>query len=215
MNQKKNPDTAELVRGKTGSLIGSLTSLLSICKALPMSYNRDLQEANPNIVDSVNTTTSSVKIMTGMIEDMRINSNAMFLKAKEGFTTATELADTLVRVTGIPFRTAHQIIGIIATESEIPTLEKIDGVSQNVLGKKLSDQGLTEDMIQEALDPVLNIKKRNVIGGPAPDEMRRSLKNCKSKLENDEQKLNELNSKIESSIDNLFGLVNDCIKSNN
>lgn len=212
MPQKKNPDTAELIRGKTGSSIGSLTSLLSIFKALPMSYNRDLQEANPSIVDIVNTTSSSVKIMSGMFEGMQINSEAMLSRAKEGFTTATELADTLVRVTGIPFRTAHQIIGAIAKEPGTPTIEKIDNVSLDVLGKKLSDIGLTEGLVQEALDPVLNIKKRDVIGGPAPDEMLRCINNCKSKLENDEKKLEKVNSNISSSIDNLFELVDGCIK---
>ena len=212
MPQKKNPDTAELIRGKSGSVIGSLMSILSICKALPLSYNRDLQEATPNIWHSVETTRAAIRMMEGMIKTMKVNSDVMASQSVNGFTTATELADTLVRSTGIPFRTAHQIVGVLARGSGEPTLGEIDAVAHNVIGESLSARGLTEEEVCEALDAVSNIKKRVVPGGPAPEEVKRSLKNRINLLEEDEQTIKELNTRIGGSIKNLLEVVDRCIK---
>lgn len=211
MPQKKNPDTAELVRGKSGVAIGSLMSLLSICKALPLSYNRDLQEATPNIWRSIETTRAAVRIMAGMVGTMKVKTNIMAIQSVIGFTTATELADTLVRVTGVPFRTAHQIIGVLSRGKGEPTLGEIDAVAHNVIGESLSGRGLTEEMVREALDPIANIKKRTVTGGPAPDEVRRSINSQMAKLGKDEQELESLNKRIDDSISNLLGVVGECI----
>lgn len=211
MPQKKNPDTAELVRGKSGVAIGSLMSLLSICKSLPLSYNRDLQEATPNIWRSIETTRAAVRIMAGMVGTMKVNIDMMAEQSVAGFTTATELADTLVKVTGVPFRTAHQIVGVLARGSGEPTLGEIDAVAHSVIGESLSGRGLTEEMVREALDPTANIKKRNVTGGPAPDEVRRSINSQMAKLGKDEQELESLNKRIDDSISNLLGVVGECI----
>ncbi|MDO9516819.1 MAG: argininosuccinate lyase [Methanosarcinaceae archaeon] len=211
MPQKKNPDTAELIRGKSGVAIGSLMSLLSICKSLPLSYNRDLQEATPNIWRSIETTRAAVRIMAGMVGTMKVKKNIMAIQSVIGFTTATELADTLVRATGIPFRTAHQIVGVLSRGKGEPTLGEIDAVAHNVIGESLRGRGLTEDMVREALDPRSNIKKRNIIGGPAPDEVRRSLNSNMVKLGEDEQELKSLNKRIDDSISNLLGVVAECI----
>ncbi len=211
MPQKKNPDTAELIRGKSGVAIGSLMSLLSICKALPLSYNRDLQEATPNIWCSIETTRAAVRIMAGMIGTMKVNIDMMAIQSVIGFTTATELADTLVRVTGVPFRTAHQIVGVLARGSGEPTLGEIDAVAHSVIGESLSGRGLTEEMVREALNPTANIKKRNVTGGPAPDEVRKSINSQMAKLGKDEQELESLNKRIDDSISNLLGVVGECI----
>ncbi|MBN1134548.1 MAG: argininosuccinate lyase [Methanosarcinaceae archaeon] len=212
MPQKKNPDTAELIRGKSGSVIGSLMSILSICKALPLSYNRDLQEATPNIWLSVETTRAAIRMMEGMIKTMKVNSDVMASQSVNGFTTATELADTLVRSTGIPFRTAHQIVGVLARGSGEPTLGEIDAVAYNVIGESLSARGLTEEKVCEALDAKSNIKKRVVPGGPAPEEVKRSLKNRMNLLEEDEQAIKKLNTKICGSIKKLLEVVDRCIK---
>jgi len=110
-----------------------------------------------------------------MVATMTINKTTMASQSTSGFTTATELADTMVRVCGIPFRTAHQIVGMLARGSGAPTLSEIDAVAHNVIGESLSSQGLTENMIKEALDPILNVRKRQVIGGPSPREMERAL----------------------------------------
>ncbi|HJH31478.1 MAG TPA: argininosuccinate lyase [Methanosarcinaceae archaeon] len=211
MPQKKNPDTAELVRGKCGVAIGSLMSLLSICKSLPLSYNRDLQEATPNIWRPIETTRAAVRIMAGMVGTMKVNTDMMAKQSVAGFTTATELADTIVRATGVPFRTAHQIVGVIARGSGEPTPGEIDAVAHSVIGESLGGRGLTEEMVREALDPISNIKKRNVTGGPAPGKVRESLNKHSVKLDKDEQELERLNKRIDDSISNLLGVVDECI----
>jgi len=211
MPQKKNPDTAELLRGKSGAAIGSLMSLLAICKALPLSYNRDLQEATPNIMRSLETTRASVRIMNGMMATMSINKENMAGLATAGFTTATELADTMVRVCDIPFRTAHQIVGVLARGNGEPTLGEIDAVAHNVIGESLSSRGLTEDMVEEALDPILNVSKRSVIGGPSPDSMERLIESSRERIANDTEILESLIANRDSAIEGLFCEVEKCI----
>ncbi|WP_406657500.1 argininosuccinate lyase [Methanolobus sp. ZRKC2] len=211
MPQKKNPDTAELMRGKSGVATGSLMSLLTICKGLPLSYNRDLQEATPNIWRSVETTRSAVRIMKGMIETMKVNGDAMYRQSTTGFTTATELADTMVRLADIPFRTAHQIVGVLARGDGNPSLEDIDAVASDVIGEKLSSRGLTADMITEALDPVLNIKKRSIPGGPSPDEISGAIEKRKAELEAEMSGISDLNRSIETSLEELFSVVDKSI----
>jgi argininosuccinate lyase len=209
MPQKKNPDTAELMRGKTGVAVGALMSLLTICKGLPLSYNRDLQEATPNIWRSVETVRASVRIMEGMVRTMKIHSEVLAAQSVTGFTTATELADTFVRETGIPFRTAHQIVGMLARDGEKPALEKIDSVAEVVLGESLSSLGLTEKMVKEALNPVSNIKKRKVAGGPAPEEMQHYLSKRQAELELNEQEIATLKDIVDSAFENLLAVVEE------
>ncbi|ABE51960.1 argininosuccinate lyase [Methanococcoides burtonii] len=211
MPQKKNPDTAELLRGKSGVTIGSLMSLLAICKALPLSYNRDLQEATPNIMQSLETTRASVRIMNGMIATMSINKENMAGLATAGFTTATELADTMVRVCDIPFRTAHQIVGVLARGSGEPTLGEIDAVAHNVIGESLSSRGLTEKMVKEALDPILNVSKRSVIGGPSPESMERLIESSRERIANNTEILESLIANRDNAIESLFCEVEKCI----
>ncbi|MGB9928666.1 MAG: argininosuccinate lyase [Methanosarcina sp.] len=209
MPQKKNPDTAELMRGKTGVAAGALMALITICKGLPLSYNRDLQEATPNIWRSVDTVRASVRVMEGMIRTMRVHSEVLAAHSAIGFTTATELADTFVRETGIPFRTAHQIVGMLAKDGERPTMEKIDSVSEIVLGESLSGRGLTEKMIKEALSPISNIKRRKIPGGPAPEEMERYLSKRKTDLELNKQEIVTLKDVIDSAFEDLFAVVEE------
>ncbi len=211
MPQKKNPDTAELLRGKSGVAIGSLMSLLAICKALPLSYNRDLQEATPNIMRSLEATRASVRIMNGMMATMAINKENMAGLATAGFTTATELADTMVRVCDIPFRTAHQIVGVLARGNGEPTLGEIDAVAHNVIGESLSSRGLTEEMVEEALDPILNVSKRSVIGGPSPDSMERLIESSREKIANDTEMFEFLIANRDNAIEGLFSEVEKCI----
>ncbi|MDW7732558.1 MAG: argininosuccinate lyase [Methanolobus sp.] len=212
MPQKKNPDTAELIRGKSGTVIGSLMALISICKALPQSYNRDLQEATPNLWRAVETTRAAVRVMGGIFATLRVNADAMSMQSTAGFTTATELADTMVRVAGIPFRTAHQIVGVLARGKGDPTLEDIDAVAMDVLGWKLSERGLSPEMVREALDPVSNIRKRSIIGGPSPDEVERAIRSRVEELELANSRITELNNGIEESLKILFAVVYTCIE---
>jgi argininosuccinate lyase len=212
MPQKKNPDTAELLRGKSGVVVGSLMALVTTCKALPLSYNRDLQEATPNMWKAMETARSSVRMMEGMIRTMKINKEVTASKSVMGFTTATELADTLVRVTGIPFRTAHQIVGVLARGEEDVLMQQIDAVADKVLGVKLSSKGLTEEMICEALDPISNIKKRKVIGGPAFEEMEQAIMRRKRTMQQEDKEISALKNGSEASLNALVELVKRYIK---
>lgn len=207
MPQKKNPDSAELVRGKAGTVIGSLMALLSLCKALPLSYNRDLQEATPNMWRAVETTRSAVRITKGMIATMKVNTESMAEKSVLGFTTATELADTMVRAGGIPFRTAHQIVGVLARGDGNPTLADVDAVAKDVIGESLSNRGLTAEMVKEALDPVLNVNRRSITGGPAPAEMEKAIQQRREELKSSTAVIEDLNTTIDESLKVLYSIV--------
>lgn len=204
MPQKRNPDFAELVRARAGTVYGCLMGALSICKALPYSYNRDLQEVTPHVLRAVKTTSASVAVMAGMVAGLEVKRETMERQAPVGFTVATELADTIVRETGIPFRTAHRIVSALAAgltdvnrealqdqepekEMVAEMLEQLDVIAVEYLPKSLSEQGLTEKKVKEALNVSLNIQKRKVKGGPAKRELERMLERRKADLEKDEK----------------------------
>ena len=111
MPQKKNPDTAEIMRAKSGSVFGAFTGALVTVKGLPMSYNRDLQELTPNIWRGMHDAKESLRLLAEMLASAEFDTERMKEEAGKGFSTATELADTLVRAYGLPFRTAHNIVG--------------------------------------------------------------------------------------------------------
>jgi len=176
MPQKKNPDSAELARGKTGSVIGSLLSALTICKGLPQSYNRDLQEVTPHLWRAVDWTRSTVRILDGCLSSLKFNVEKMESCAGAGFSTATELADSLVRSTGMPFRTAHKIVGRIAAAGGSPGMVDLDAIGLEVAGFKPSDRGFDAEMLYRALNPRSNVALRANIGGPAPQETGRMVR---------------------------------------
>ncbi len=182
MPQKKNPDIAELLRAKTGTVNGALVSVLTICKALPYSYNRDLQEATPHLWRAVDNTRHAVRMAEGMVRTMRVKKENLKMASDKGFMTATELADTIVRTTHIPFRTAHHIVGTIAKTGKMPTISDLDELSLKIINEKLSEKGLSERSIKDALDREENVKRRAIIGGPAPKETKRQLKVLVKKL---------------------------------
>jgi argininosuccinate lyase len=126
MPQKKNPDFAELVRGKTGRVLGDLQSLLVTLKGLPLSYNKDMQEDKEPAFDAVDTLSDSLRAMTGMLETMRVNADTMAAGARGGFMAATDLADYLVGK-GMPFREAHEVVGrlVLACEREGRALQDL------------------------------------------------------------------------------------------
>jgi len=126
MPQKKNPDVPELVRGKTGRVYGNLISLLTLMKSLPLAYNKDMQEDKEPLFDTIDTVKGSLKIFADMIAQMRVKADSMRVAASRGFSTATDVADYVVRK-GIPFRNAHEIVGktvryCIETGKDIPEL---------------------------------------------------------------------------------------------
>jgi len=203
MPQKKNPDIAELMRAKTGTVHGALMSVLTICKALPYSYNRDLQEATPHLWRAVDTVRASVRMALGMVGTMSVRKDAMNKATNIGFMTATELADVIVRTVDIPFRTAHHIVGSIAKTGKTPTLEILDELSSQIIHEKLSDRGLSEKAIKEALDPVDNVRKRGVMGGPAPRETKRQIAVIKKKLARIQKDIGLLYEKRDKASDKL------------
>ncbi len=175
MPQKKNPDTAELARAKAGSVVGSLMAALITCKALPMSYNRDLQEVTPHLWRGMDWTRSTVRILDGCIATLRFNTKRLEDSSSAGFSTATELADSLVRRTGMPFRTAHQIVGRIAATGSRPDMQEIDSVALEIAGFKPSERGFSSEDLETALDPRSNVALRANTGGPASSETCRMI----------------------------------------
>lgn len=175
MPQKKNPDTAELARGKTGSVVGSLVSALTICKGLPLSYNRDLQEVTPHLWRGLDWTRSTLRILNGCMASLKFNLERMNESSGAGFSTATEVADSLVRITGMPFRTAHRIVGRIAASGGRPGIAELDEIALEIAGFKASERGFSAEMLEKALDPRSNVALRANIGGPAPAEGRRMV----------------------------------------
>jgi argininosuccinate lyase len=203
MPQKKNPDTAELARAKTGSVIGSLLSALTICKALPMSYNRDLQEITPHLWQGMHWARSTVRILDGCISTLKFNMGRLKKSSGAGFSTATELADSLVRETVIPFRTAHQIVGKLASQKNRPTIRDLDTVAFEMAGIKPSELGFSSEMLEKALDPISNVRARTVIGGPAPSETKRMASVRLSWIAEESSHIFEMRSGISNALDAL------------
>lgn len=202
MPQKKNPDSAELMRGKTGTVYGSLMSVLSITKALPMSYNRDLQEATPHLWHAMSATMGSVTIAKGILSTLTVNEDQMLRKAGTGFSTATELADTIVRTTELPFRTAHRIVAILA-KGNVCTLPEADRIAYELTGMRLSEEGLNQELFEGALDVSENIRRRSVVGGPAPRETKRMIEERNHQLMHDIDAVLEKVNTVQDSIKRL------------
>ncbi len=170
MPQKKNPDVAELTRGKTGRVYGDLVSLLVIMKGLPLTYNKDMQEVQESLFDVVDTIKGVLPPFTGMMKTMTIRADNMEAAALGGFTNATDLADYLVRK-GIPFRETHAISGKLVHYciENNTTLEKLS-LEQF---KQFSD--LIEDDVYDAISLETCVNKRTLTGGPAPDTVGKYL----------------------------------------
>ncbi|WP_414469362.1 argininosuccinate lyase [Methanobacterium sp. ACI-7] len=183
MPQKKNPDVAEIARAKSAILTGELMTIMTILKALPYSYNRDLQEITPHLWNSVDTAKAMISIMDGMLSTINVNKERAAELADSNFATATELADILVREKDMPFRTAHKIVGRMVTEAldnkvSIKDIDVkfLDNVALEVMGKPLN---MEESMIRKALDPYENIKARTVTGGCSPKAVESAISSLK------------------------------------
>ena len=166
MPQKKNPDIAELVRGKTGRVYGALTSILTTMKGIPLAYNKDMQEDKELTFDAIDTVKGCISLFNGMMKTMTFNKPQMEDSAKHGFTNATDAADYLVNH-GVPFRDAHGIVGqlvLLCIDKQIP----LDDLSLEEY-KKISP--VFEEDIYEAISMKTCVEKRNTIGAPGHDAM--------------------------------------------
>jgi len=215
MPQKRNPDFAELVRAKAGTVFGCLTAVLCILKALPFSYNRDLQEATPHLLNAVRTTLSSIEVLTKMLEGCEFIRERMAEEAEKGGTFATEVADTLVRERGIAFRTAHRIVASSVAAAFQPqqqqegtgarTVEeaKEEESMREALRAKMAEFGLSDTAAEEALDVRKNVERRKTRGGPAREEILRALKSRERDLLKDEREVERIEAKIRESLEDL------------
>jgi argininosuccinate lyase len=175
MPQKKNPDTAEIMRAKTGTVCGALAGALMIVKGLPMSYNRDLQEATPHLWTGMDACRRSLRLLNGMIAIASFRKDRMEEEAGRGFSTATDLADLLVREFRLPFRTAHTIVGRAVREGRLDR-DTLERAAREVASLSLVERGLTPERIEQALTPLSAVKARGAIGGPSPAAVRAALK---------------------------------------
>lgn len=177
MPQKKNPDMAELIRGKTGRVYGNLMGLLTIMKGLPLTYNKDLQEDKEGMFDTVKTIVGSLQIFTGMIQTMTVNEDVMKKATKEDFSNATEVADYLAKK-GMPFREAHEIVGKLV----YTCIQKGIYLSDLPFETFTEASGLFEQDIYTVLDPYVAVEKRTSAGGTGFKQIQLALEKAKACL---------------------------------
>lgn len=170
MPQKKNPDVAELIRGKTGRVYGSLMALLTVMKGIPLAYNKDMQEDKESLFDAIDTVKLCVPVFTGMVKTMKVNKEVMLQGAKGGFANATDVADYLVKK-GVPFREAHEIVGkmVLFAEKSNKALDDL------TLSEMKECSGYIEEDIYDAISMTTCVEGRNLIGGPAESAVLKSV----------------------------------------
>jgi argininosuccinate lyase len=195
MPNKKNPDPAELVRGRVGRVIGALTALLTTVKGLPLAYQRDLEDTKKPLFEAVEVLEASLGVMAGLIDTLTIERARMRQAADEGYTTATAVADALVR-RGVPFRAAHHIVGRLVGEAERAGGAALDALPDDVLGAALaaSDDATaralaTDDGAPAALRAAASIEgaleAADVIGGTAPSRVQAALQAARRRIDNE------------------------------
>lgn len=170
MPQKKNPDVAELIRGKTGRVYGELMSLLTTMKGLPLAYNKDMQEDKEPVFDAIDTVKLVIPVFCDMIRTMKINKSAMLRGAKGGFTNATDAADYLVKK-GLPFREAHAVVGKMVAYA-LSCGKSLDEFSMEEF-KNCSD--IFEDDVYDAISMETCVNGRSIVGGPAKETVKKAI----------------------------------------
>ncbi len=171
MPQKKNPDAAELVRAKTGRINGSLVALLTVMKGLPLAYSKDMQEDKEQVFDCAENLELAIAAMTGMMRDMTIRADKMRAAAGAGFSTATDLADWLVREVGLPFREAHHATGHAVALAE----KKGCDLSELTLEELQAINPAITDKVFDVLSVDASVASRVSFGGTAPSEVRKQI----------------------------------------
>ncbi|MFX1451770.1 MAG: argininosuccinate lyase, partial [Promethearchaeota archaeon] len=219
MPQKKNPDAAELVRAKANKMVGYLTQNLGILQGLPSGYNRDFQETKGPLIYAIDVIKGSAQIVAGMIKTLKINKDQMYNLANTSFITATELIDLLMKKGNISFRTSHNIVGKLVSKmlSEKLDLKDIKASLiqesfENILKVKID---LTDEDIQNAIDPWKTIQKREHIGGPAKKEVLRMYKDRKNIIKELSEKNLDRKNKIKTCYESLQKFVQTSIMNKN
>lgn len=170
MPQKKNPDIAELVRGKTGRVYGALTSILTTMKGIPLAYNKDMQEDKELVFDAIDTVKGCLALFTGMLATMKFNKERMLESCRHGFTNATDAADYLVNH-GVPFRDAHGIVGKLV----LYCIDKKIALDDMSLEEYKEISPVFEEDIYDAISMETCVNKRNTIGAPGPEAMKKVI----------------------------------------
>lgn len=178
MPQKKNPDMAELIRGKTGRVYGNLTALLTVMKGLPLAYNKDLQEDKEGMFDSADTIITSLTVMNGMLSTLTVNRVNMEKSTEQDFSNATELADYLA-AKGLPFRKAHELVGLLV----------LDCIKKGIYLQdvNLQDYQMLSPLINEDVYEILKsrtaVSRRNSLGGTGFESVKKQIEEAKKELQ--------------------------------
>ncbi len=170
MPQKKNPDIAELARGKSGRVFGDLMGLLTMMKGLPLAYNKDMQEDKEQIFDAIDTVKMCLPVFSGMLSTMKLKKDNMLQGAKGGFTNATDVADYLVKK-GLPFRDAHAVVGKMVAYC----LDKDTVIDALTLEEFKSFSDIFTDDVYEAISLETCVNMRKIVGGPARETMKKII----------------------------------------
>ena len=178
MPQKKNPDVAELVRGKTGRVYGDLMTLLTVMKGIPLAYNKDMQEDKEAVFDGLDTVTLALKTFCGMVKTMRVKKENMRKGAGLGFTNATDVADYLVKK-GMPFRVAHGVVGEIVLEC----IKQNKMIEELTLDELKEFSPIFEEDIYHAIDLVTCVEERKVLGGPSTESVKYQIEQLNKFIE--------------------------------
>lgn len=177
MPQKKNPDMAELIRGKTGRVYGNLVGLLTVMKSLPLTYNKDLQEDKEGMFDTAETVLISIDILAGMLQSMTVHKERMAQSTEKDFSNATELADYLASK-GLPFRQAHEIVGKLVLECN-----KAGYYLQDVPLERYQELSpVIESDIYTALESETAVSRRNSLGGTGFESIRQQIQQAKAQI---------------------------------
>jgi len=211
MPQKKNPDVLEIMRARTGVSLGSLMSMLAITRALPQSYNRDLQELSPIFFSELQRIAAALTMLSKMLVGMKVNGERMAELCARDFSTATELADLLVREKAMPFRKAHQITALAVAKAVRKglepggiTAELLADAARELYGMELS---LSPEAVADALKPLSTVKARKVKGGPAPEAVRKELEERLRRLAERERIVRGWERRLRSSRERLIKAV--------
>jgi argininosuccinate lyase len=196
MPQKKNPDTLELVRSRSGDASAGLTGLLTTLSGLPRAYNRDLQRASGHAWEAIDSVTAATEVAIGAVTTAEWPADALADAAGEGFATATGVADRLAQ-SGVPFRTAHEVVARAGELAADPGVDELDEAAREVLGEPLAAV-VDPEAIEAVLDPVANVAMRDSRGGPAPDAVETHLDRARDDLAGHREALGDRRQQVEA-----------------